>query len=287
MAAAESKHRVVVVARDVVIGDADLKHVRSDEGTTTIIFDRRVAERRQHDDDHIPERRRAVDRRGQSGHRSERAHRVRSWASLRWLGDRTADLVVGASSVLFVLILIGLMHGHPAPTRSTQPVRQGPATTGAPPRVAAVDTVERPLWSARAARSMAVSPRVPHERAITRNQLAQVTATDVSPEAVQVALDYRYVGDQGRDEVFIHAAALQGDDTASLVPGTEFPGAPIAVGSGRVTITIGRVPDAAPAASTHIRVCMVSLRTRSVFLCETFPFGKAWASLPSAELTDQ
>jgi hypothetical protein len=282
MATVESKHRVVVVARDAVLGTADLVELRPAHGTTTIISDRRIAERRQHAHDHSPERRRAVDRRGQSGHAPERTHRPSPRESLRWVEDRSLDLAAGAASVLFVLVLIGLVRVQPAPTPGTESVFESAPTVGTPPRIARGREAE-PLRSVRTARPKAVSPGVSTAPVAPRNHLGQFTATDLSAEAVQVALDYRYVGDQGRDHVFVHVAALQREDPASRVPGTGFPGAPIAVGSGHVTITIGRAFEAGPAASTHIRACMVSLRTRSAFLCETFPFAKAWAPPPSAE----
>ncbi len=272
MATATSRHRVVVVARDVVLGDADLSRLRPDRRTIAIIFDRRVAERRQRAQDHIPERRRAADRRGQSSNGAERLRR-----SARWVKARAIDL---AACIAGVLLVLGTMRMEPVPAPGTPRV---PAGTGASVQVAAAHGVDRPLRSADVVRSKAAPPSVPVARVPTRNHLGRFTATELSTDAVQVALDYKYVGDQGRDEVFVHAAALEGENPASRIPGTGFPGEPIAVGSGHVMIRIDRLPDAGPAASTHIRVCMVSLRTRSAFLCETFPFAKAWAPLSGAE----
>jgi hypothetical protein len=62
------------------------------------------------------------------------------------------------------------------------------------------------------------------------------------------------------------------------VPGTSFPEAPIGIGAGNVSINITKIPDTGMSTSTRIRVCMVSIRDRSAFFCETFPFTKGWES---------
>jgi hypothetical protein len=122
---------------------------------------------------------------------------------------------------------------------------------------------------------MAAPPLEPAQR--SRTEFRGLAATLVSELEMRVTVDYTYIGDQGRDEVFVHAAALQHDDLESRVSGTGFPGSPIHVGQGTAAIAITKVPGTGPARSTSVMVCMVSLRRRSAFHCQTFPFTMSWS----------
>ena len=137
-----------------------------------------------------------------------------------------------------------------------------PAPAPAPPAVA------RPRVAA-VPRSSSSSPL---------NMIRNFRAESVSGRELQVTVDYRYAGDHGPNEIFVHAAALRTDAWGSRVPGTSFPEAPVGIGEGSVSINITKVPDTGVATSTRVRVCMVSIRDRSAFFCETFPFTKGWDS---------
>ena len=109
-----------------------------------------------------------------------------------------------------------------------------------------------------------------------RNDIRNFRAESVSGREMKVTVDYSYVGDHGVGEIFMHAVALQHDGWSSRVPGTGFPETAISVGDGRATINIEKVENTGSAISTHVKVCMVSIRDRSAFVCKNFPYTKAW-----------
>ncbi len=117
---------------------------------------------------------------------------------------------------------------------------------------------------------------VPRKRPEPRNEIRNFRAVSLSGQEMQVTVDYAYVGDHGGQDVFMHAVALQSDEWVSRVPGTSFPEAPIDVGDGSVTITIRKVVETGAAASAKVKVCMVSIRSRSAFVCKTFDYAKEW-----------
>jgi len=98
--------------------------------------------------------------------------------------------------------------------------------------------------------------------------------------AMEVTVDYAYAGDQGTEDVFLHAAALQHyspvEGLRNRVPGTGFPGEAVEVGNGRVTLTIARVVDGDASTSTSVRVCLISIPKHSAFLCRNFAHTKEW-----------
>jgi len=110
------------------------------------------------------------------------------------------------------------------------------------------------------------------------NEIRDFRLAEGSGREMHVAVEYSYRGDHGSDDVFLHAGALLGEELASRVPGTNFPGEPVSSGSGSVTLTITktRVEDTGAFTSRTLRACLVSLRTRSVFLCRNFPLVHEW-----------
>jgi len=110
------------------------------------------------------------------------------------------------------------------------------------------------------------------------NEIRDFRLAEGSGREMHVAVEYSYAGDHGPDDVFLHAGALLGQELASRVPGTNFPGEPVSSGSGSVTLTITktRVDDTGAFTSRTLRACLVSLRTRSVFLCRNFPLVHEW-----------
>ena len=111
-----------------------------------------------------------------------------------------------------------------------------------------------------------------------RNEIRDLRLAEVSGREMQVAVGYTYAGDHGLDDVFLHAAALLGEELGSRVPGTNFPGEPVSTGSGSVTLTITRTSLLGGGACTSrtLRACLVSFRTRSVFLCRDFQLVYEW-----------
>lgn len=113
-----------------------------------------------------------------------------------------------------------------------------------------------------------------------KNEITNLQAESLSGQSMQVTVDYAYAGDQGVEDVFLHAAALEyylhGEGVRSRVPGTGFPGAAVSVGSGRITLTITRVVEGDLSTSTSVRVCLISLQKRSAFLCRNFAHTKEW-----------
>ena len=108
------------------------------------------------------------------------------------------------------------------------------------------------------------------------NEIRNFRAESVSEREMKVSVDYSYVGDHGVGEIFMHAVALQNDGWSSRVPGTSFPDTAIGVGEGRATINITKLENTGSAISTHVKVCMVSIRDRSAFVCKNFPYTKSW-----------
>lgn len=110
------------------------------------------------------------------------------------------------------------------------------------------------------------------------NEIGHFRAGSVSTTELQVTVDYAYGGSHGADEIFLHAAALRGKDIKSRIPGTGFPGEAVSVGRGSVTLTITKTPvlDTGAFTSTSVRVCLVSMKRRSAFLCRNFPHMNEW-----------
>jgi hypothetical protein len=190
-------------------------------------------------------------------------------ARSRW---RLAALsAAGATAALLAAVALTLQS---KPTLPATPA-PGPAL---PQPAAAPPTTDRP--SALEPPTPPEVARLP-ERPLTppRSEIRHFRVVDVSGHEMQVVVDYAYAGDQGTRDVFIHAAALQdGEELRRRVPGTSFPFAPIRVGDGSATISITKQSDTGPSVSTRIKICMVSIRTQAAFVCETFPYTKAWDS---------
>jgi hypothetical protein len=113
-----------------------------------------------------------------------------------------------------------------------------------------------------------------------KNEIITLQAESLSGQAMQVTVDYAYAGDQGTEDVFLHAAALQHysqlEGLRNRVPGTGFPGEAVEVGNGRVTLTIARVVEGDASISTSVRVCLISIPKHSAFLCRNFAHTKEW-----------
>jgi hypothetical protein len=151
-----------------------------------------------------------------------------------------------------------------APRGEAPAVMTSPSTDPAAPAAARTPVVGRPVA----------------HRDAPRNEITQVAAESLSGQALRVTIDYAYAGDYGTEDVFLHAAALRdyrhGPGLRARVPGTGFPGEAVAVGNGRVTLTINRVVEGDVLTSTAVRVCLVSLPKRSAFLCRNFAHTKEW-----------
>jgi lipopolysaccharide/colanic/teichoic acid biosynthesis glycosyltransferase len=187
-------------------------------------------------------------------------------------GPVSAKLARFSSGALFVAALVAVFTTPLAPADLPEPI-EGPLLSVL--RVPVDLLAPRLISRARVAPpprmvggSVALAPAT--------NAIRSVSAVDLGEDELRVTVDYAYGGDFGHRDIFLHAVALQTDDWKSRVPGTSFPEASVQVGDGTVEITIKKVLGAAATTSTRIKVCMVSIQHRSAFLCETFPFTKAW-----------
>ena len=187
----------------------------------------------------------------------------------RW---RLAALAAAGATAALLAVVTLMLQSTPIPPVTPAPGPALPQPAAVPP------TTDRP--SAPEPPAPPEVARLP-DKPLTplRNEIRHFRVVNVSGHEIQVVIDYAYAGDQGTRDVFIHAAALQeGDELRRRVPGTSFPFAPIRVGDGSATISITKQSDTGPSVSTRIKICMVSIRTRAAFVCETFPYTKAWDS---------
>jgi hypothetical protein len=176
------------------------------------------------------------------------------------------------------LLLVGalLMQSKPLPL-PPPPAAPAPAPSPAPPAAAPTPSDQGPALEPPARPKIARLPEKPS--LLPRNEIRRVRVASVSGHELRVVVDYAYDGDHGTNDIFIHAAALEeGDELRHRVPGTSFPFAPIGVGDGSVTISIAKQSDTGPSVSTRVKVCMVSIKSRSAFACQIFPYFKAWDS---------
>lgn len=190
-------------------------------------------------------------------------------ARSRW---RLAALAAAGATAALVAVVALMLQSKPIPPPTPAPGPALPEPAAAPPTTEGRPAPEppRPPEVAR----LPDKPLTPR-----RNEIRHFRVVNVSGHEIQVVIDYAYAGDQGTRDVFIHAAALQeGEELRHRVPGTSFPFAPIRVGDGSATISITKQSDTGPSVSTRIKICMVSIRTRAAFVCETFPYTKAWDS---------
>ncbi len=213
---------------------------------------------------------------------TEEARTLHRAAHRAWRAG-VATGVIGAA-LLFAGLFVQLRPTTPGPSPEPKTPASAPTPVAAVP--AEPEAVVRPKLEPTPTPAPA-PPAVarPRVAAVPRgstssplNMIRHFRAESVSGRELQVSVDYRYAGDHGPNEIFVHAAALQTDAWRSRVPGTSFPEAPVGIGEGSVTINITKVPDTGAATSTRVRVCMVSIRDRSAFFCETFPFTKGWDS---------
>jgi hypothetical protein len=156
------------------------------------------------------------------------------------------------------------------PPPPVAPGRGSLATVASPDTDLARPTTGRPQPSRKPA----------ERRGSPKNEIITLEAESLSGQAMQVTVDYAYAGDQGTEDVFLHAAALQHyspvEGLRNRVPGTGFPGEAVEVGNGRVTLTIARVVDGDASTSTSVRVCLISIPKHSAFLCRNFAHTKEW-----------
>jgi hypothetical protein len=209
--------------------------------------------------------------RGRNGRRPGRVQ-----ARYRVGGDRALKRTSTAIGVVVVGVLAS---GSSSPAGLDRVASV--STTAAPRGEAPTVTTSPPtdLASPPAVRAPAVSKPVARRDA-SKNEITQVSAESLSGQAMRVTIDYAYAGDYGTEDVFLHAAALRdyfhGQGLRGRVPGTGFPGEAVAVGNGRVTLTINRVVEGDALTSTAVRVCLVSLPRRAAFLCRNFAHTKEW-----------
>jgi len=185
---------------------------------------------------------------------------------------RLATLLAAGTTAALLAVAALMLPSKPVPPATPAPGPALPQPAAAPP------TSDRPpAPEAPAPPEVARLPDKPPTP--LRDEIRHFRVVDVSGHEIQVIVDYAYGGDQGTRDVFIHAAALQeGEELRSRVPGTSFPFAPIRVGGGSATISITKQSDTGPSVSTRIKICMVSIRTQAAFVCQTFPYTKAWDS---------
>ncbi len=173
-------------------------------------------------------------------------------------------------------IVLGLLLSDSALRASPGPI------AWPPPPVAPLASVTPPVTDqARPATGRPQPSRRPGERrGSPKNEIITLQAESLSGQAMQVTVDYAYAGDQGTEDVFLHAAALQHysqvEGLRNRVPGTGFPGEAVEVGNGRVTLTIARVVEGDASTSTSVRVCLISIPKHSAFLCRNFAHTKEW-----------
>ena len=190
-------------------------------------------------------------------------------ARSRW---RLAALAAAGATAALLAVVALMLQSTPIPPVTPAPGPALPQPAAVPP------TTDRP--SAPEPPAPPEVARLP-DKPLTplRNEIRHFRVVNVSGHEIQVVIDYAYAGDQGTRDVFIHAAALrEGEELRSRVPGTSFPFAPIRVGDGSATISITKQSDTGPSVSTRIKICMVSIRTQAAFVCQTFPYTKAWDS---------
>jgi hypothetical protein len=184
--------------------------------------------------------------------------------------------VLAGWGAIAVVLLVGalMIQSKPLPPAPPAPSPEpSPASPAAEPAPSDQAPVLEPPTRPKVA-------RVPEKPAVLlRNEIRRLRVANVSGHELRVVVDYAYDGDHGTSDVFMHVAALQeGEDLRSRVPGTSFPFAPIGVGDGSVTISIAKQSDTGPSVSTRVKVCMVSIKSRSAFVCQIFPYIKAWDS---------
>jgi hypothetical protein len=188
----------------------------------------------------------------------------------RWW--RVALVAAGGSTALVLGLALAI---HFTPIPSPPPPRVAPPLPAPIP----AGTEEQPAPEAPAPAKVARVPVPENPPVRLRNEIRHFRAVNVSGHEIEVVVDYAYAGDHGRSDIFIHAAALeQGEELRSRVPGTSFPFAAIGVGDGSVSIRITKQPDTGASVSTRVKVCMVSIKSRSAFVCQVFPYLKAWDS---------
>jgi hypothetical protein len=164
----------------------------------------------------------------------------------------------------------------PAPPESPAPAVVEPATPPAPVAVRREPEPRRPARRQESPRAAVESVSRAGPAPVTRNAIHNFRAVSLSGGEMEVTVDYDYAGTHGAKDVFLHAAALQDESWSSRVPGTSFPEAKISPGSGSVKISITKLPNSGNATSTRVKLCMVSIPTRSAFACETFAYAKDW-----------
>jgi hypothetical protein len=206
-------------------------------------------------------------------------------ATRRIPAKKIALIAAGAIGALALVLGVGVLapvrREPPAPAPTARPevgAVSEPTPLQAPGPPAALPSRREPAPLPRpAARA---KPTVLPENLLPtpRNEIRNFRAVEGSGRELRVTVDYAYIGDHSTSEIFMHAVALERDEWKSRVPGTGFPYSAIAVGDGTVTINISKQPDTPPATSTVIKVCMVSIKKRAAFMCETFPYTKAWES---------
>ena len=177
-------------------------------------------------------------------------------------------------------IVLGLLLSGSTLRASPGPIAW-PPSLGAPQRESLVSVTPPAADLARPATGRAQPSRKPAERRSSpKNEIITLQAESLSGQAMQVTVDYAYAGDQGTEDVFLHAAALQHysqvEGLRNRVPGTGFPGEAVEIGNGRVTLTIARVVEGDASTSTSVRVCLISIPKHSAFLCRNFAHIKDW-----------
>ncbi len=206
----------------------------------------------------------------------------------RSLAKTVALVAAGAiGALVLALAAVLVVPMRPAPPKPAPPpeLERGAPSEPAPARAPsgpapAVPRKPAPKPAALPKPAVRLKPPVSPESVvpIAHNEIRNFRAVDVSGQELRITVDYAYAGDYGASEIFMHAVALERDEWTSRVPGTGFPYASIGVGGGTVTIDISRQPDTPPATSTVVKVCMVSIKKRAAFMCQTFAYTKTWES---------
>jgi hypothetical protein len=114
------------------------------------------------------------------------------------------------------------------------------------------------------------------------NDLSQFEAKSVSRVKILVWIRYRYVGDQGQDNICITANAVSSD--GSQYGDTVYGIAPVHVGAGTASVAITKRHGKTPGVSEAVRVCLQKGSTGAPFYCETYPYHHSWSENLPGEL---
>jgi hypothetical protein len=120
-----------------------------------------------------------------------------------------------------------------------------------------------------------VSGRPQESRENVRNNLSHFAARSLSRTKVLVWIRYEYIGDRGKDNIWVSATALGAG--GSQYPDTTYGVTPIRVGEGTASLEIPKRHGRTPGTSERIRICLQEGTTGKPFYCESYPYKHSWS----------